>query len=191
MPFEFIKGEMEGIFLIRSTIFKDIRGHFRELFHQREFKELLSDIGFVQDNLSYSIRGVIRGLHYQLRYPQAKLVYVIKGEIFDVAVDIRRGSPTFLRWEGHLLRDSSTDGIFIPEGFAHGFCVISEYALIMYKCTGFYRPEDEYGISWKDPDLSIPWPVSDPILSEKDRYLPFLRDINEEELPIYRSFKNR
>ncbi len=190
MPFEFIKGEMEDIFLIRSTIFKDIRGHFRELFHQREFKELISDIGFVQDNLSYSIRGVIRGLHYQLRYPQAKLVYIIKGKIFDVAVDIRRGSPTFLRWESHLLRDSSTDGIFIPEGFAHGFCVLSEYALIMYKCTEFYHPEDEYGISWKDPDLSIPWPISDPILSEKDRYLPFLRDINEEELPIYRGFKN-
>ena len=122
---------------------------------------------FVQDNRSHSRHGVLRGLHYQCRYPQGKLVYVITGEIFDVAVDIRRGSPTFGKWEGIYLSSDNNRQIFVPEGFAHGFCVVSETADVLYKCTDFYHPDDEFGILWSDPTIGITWPVASPVLSSK------------------------
>ena len=143
---------------------------------------------FVQDNLSYSRqRGVLRGLHYQLRHPQGKLISVIQGEIFDVAVDLRRGSPTFGKWVGVVLSAANRRQLYIPEGFAHGFCVTSQQALVSYKCTDFYNREDERGVRWDDQKLRIRWPVSSPVVSQKDQQLPDLSKIAEEDLPIYNS----
>ena len=141
---------------------------------------------FVQDNLSYSTIDTLRGLHYQYPNAQAKLVQVIKGEIFDVAVDIRRGSPTFGEWTGVHLSDENQRQFFVPEGFAHGFCVISDTASVVYKCTDFYAPESEKGIIWSDPDIGIEWPVKEPLLSPKDSQYPCLKDITTNNLPNYR-----
>lgn len=141
---------------------------------------------FVQDNHSHSERGTLRGLHYQLKHAQAKLVYVVRGEIFDIAVDIRQGSPTFGEWTGSILSEENKCQHFIPEGFAHGFCVLSETADVLYKCTDLYAPGDEYGIIWSDPTIAIDWPTDNPILSEKDSCYPELKDIPEELLPVYK-----
>lgn len=143
---------------------------------------------FVQDNLSYSRqRGVLRGLHYQLHQPQGKLISVIQGEIFDVAVDLRRGSPTFGKWVGVVLSAANRRQLYIPEGFAHGFCVTSQQALVSYKCTDFYNRDDERGIRWDDQKLRIRWPVSSPVVSKKDQQLPNLGQVTEEDLPAYNS----
>ena len=139
---------------------------------------------FVQDNVSYSKKGILRGLHYQYPRAQAKLVQVIKGKIFDVAVDIRRGSSTFSQWVGTNLSDENKRQLYIPKGFVHGFCVLSDAAFVSYKCTEFYAPDDESGILWSDPDLGIDWPVTDPELSAKDIRYPRLRDVPPERLPI-------
>jgi dTDP-4-dehydrorhamnose 3,5-epimerase len=140
---------------------------------------------FVQDNLSFSVRSVLRGLHYQLGKPQGKLITVLEGEIYDVAADIRRGSPHFGHWVGVHLSSKEYRQLFIPPGFAHGFCVTSDTAAVIYKCTDYYSPEDERGIRWDDPELSIAWPVTDPVLSEKDRLNPTLGEIPAEDLPVF------
>ena len=171
--------------IIEPKAFEDRRGFFMETYHQRRYEQSNIDCIFVQDNLSHSVRGILRGLHYQLQYPQAKLVQVIYGAIFDVAVDIRRGSPTFGKWIGAHISDKNRHQIFVPEGFAHGFCVLSETADVLYKCTDFYAPDDEGGILWSDPGIGIDWPINDPLLSDKDSQYPCLKDVALERLPVY------
>lgn len=185
MSLKQIETSIPGVVLIELNIFKDPRGYFLETHHQQKYKELGIDAVFVQDNHSHSRKGTLRGLHYQLRHPQAKLIYVVSGEIFDVAVDIRRGSPTFGQWTGAVLSEENKRQIFVPTGFAHGFCVLSETADIIYKCTDLYTPNDEYGISWADPQIGIQWPEKKPILSEKDNHYPNLSDVPEKHLPVY------
>ena len=176
---------LPGVLLIEPKAFKDDRGFFLEIYHWEKYLATGMDKPFVQDNHSHSFRGTLRGLHYQLKHPQGKLVYVIRGEVFDVAVDIRRGSSTFGQWTGTILSEKNRYQLFIPEGFAHGFCVISETADVLYKCTDLYAPGDEYGILWSDPVIGIDWPVENPILSEKDAESPRLMDVPEELLPKF------
>ncbi len=185
MPIKPVPTSLPGVILIETEVFFDNRGFFMETFHQRKYAELGIISTFVQDNFSHSKKGILRGLHYQLRYPQAKLVYVLSGEIFDVVVDIRRGSPTFGKWEGIILSSENRRQIYIPEGFAHGFCVLSESADVVYKCTNFYMPGDDLGIFWSDPQINIEWPVKNPILSDKDSKHPLLSNITEDLLPSY------
>jgi dTDP-4-dehydrorhamnose 3,5-epimerase len=173
------------VLLIEPKVFRDRRGHFLEIFQARRYSENKVPPEFVQDNLSYSHQGVLRGLHYQLRFPQGKLFMPLSGEIWDVVVDIRRGSPSFGKWHAVTLKADTCRQLYVPPGFAHGFVVVSEKATVLYKCTDFYHPEDEYGIIWNDPDLAIPWPVTAPVLSDKDRQYPFLRNLAPEQLPKY------
>ncbi|MCR4290462.1 MAG: dTDP-4-dehydrorhamnose 3,5-epimerase [Candidatus Scalindua sp.] len=178
--------DLPGVLLIDPGVFKDSRGFFMETFHQKKYAEAGIDHAFVQDNYSHSTRGTLRGLHYQLNYPQGKLVYVITGEIYDVAVDIRRGSPGFGKWVGQYLSDKNRRQIFVPEGFAHGFCVLSETADVLYKTTDLYNPDDEYGVLWSDPTIGIDWPVEVPVVSDKDKQFPGLKEAPEKNLPIYK-----
>ena len=180
-----LKTVLPGVLIFEPVVFEDRRGYFLETYHQERYDEAGLDCSFVQDNLSYSIHGTLRGLHYQYPYGQAKLVQVIKGEVFDVTVDIRRGSPTFGQWFGERLSDKNRLQMFIPEGFAHGFCVLSDTALFAYKCSDFYAPGSEGGILWSDPDLGIDWLVGEPLLSEKDSEYPCLKKIPEEKLPVF------
>jgi len=173
------------VLLVEPRVFGDDRGHFLETYHARRYGESHIPSEFVQDNLSHSRRGVLRGLHYQWGHPQGKLVMVVEGEIFDVAVDIRRGSPTFGQWVGATLSSRDYRQLYIPEGFAHGFCVTSDHATVCYKCTELYSPEEDRGICWNDPTLAISWPVTDPILSGKDRRLPTLADLPAQHIPTY------
>lgn len=173
------------ILLIEPRVFRDRRGHFLEIFQARRYPEQGLPAEFVQDNLSYSRRDVVRGLHYQLRFPQGKLVVPLAGEIWDVVVDIRRGSPLFGKWLSVTLTTDPSRQLYVPPGFAHGFAVLSEEATVLYKCTDFYHPEDEFGIIWSDPDLAIPWPAAAPVLSDKDGQYPRLRDLGPEQLPVY------
>jgi dTDP-4-dehydrorhamnose 3,5-epimerase len=182
---ELIKTEIEGVVVLVPKSFGDERGYFMETFHRRRYAECGIDIDFRQDNLSFSRRGALRGLHYQLPHPQAKLVQVLMGEVFDVAVDIRRGSPSFGRWVGAALSAENRRQMFLPAGFAHGFCVLSETALFAYKCSDYYAPEADRGLLWSDPDLAIEWPIKTPVLSPKDAALPRLRDIPGEALPVF------
>ncbi len=184
MPLTFKETELKGVIVIESDIFEDERGVFREVFRSDKYQQL--EEAFVQDNHSHSKKGVLRGLHYQLNKQQGKLITAITGEIFDVAVDIRKGSPTFGKWTGTHLSPSNKRQIYIPGGFAHGFCVLSGRADVFYKCTNLYAPEDEYGLLWSDPMLQIDWPVSSPIVSEKDSKSPTLDQIPEELLPVYK-----
>ncbi len=161
-----------GVKIIEPRVFGDSRGYFMETYNQRDFREAGIDAAFVQDNQSASAGGVLRGLHFQIRYPQGKLVRAIRGAVFDVSVDLRGSSPTFGRWFGAELSEENKKQIFIPPGFAHGFYVLSDYAEFAYKSTDFYHPDDEGGISWDDPDLAIAWPIPEdagPFLSEKDK----------------------
>lgn len=174
---------LPGVLLVEPPEFKDNRGFFMETWHQKKYSDAGIDKPFVQGNRSHSVKGVLRGLHYQLAHPQGKLVFVITGKIFDVAVDIRRGSPTFSQWTGAELSMENRRQIYIPEGFAHGFVVLSDFADVIYKCTDFYAPGDEYGILWSDPDIGIDWPVPSPVLSEKDRMAPFLKQVPGHNLP--------
>lgn len=185
MTLKFTEKSLPGVLLIEPMVFEDDRGFFMETYHMGKYGEAGLDQAFVQDNHSQSRRFTLRGLHYQLKHPQAKLVYVIAGEILDIAVDIRRGSPTFGRWTGTLLSDKNKRQLFIPGGFAHGFCVLSEIADVIYKCTDLYTPGDEYGILWSDPTIDIVWPIENPGLSEKDAKNPLLNDVPEEHLPLY------
>ncbi len=172
-----IATDLDGVIIIEPDIFADSRGFFMETYNQDRYKEAGIAGSFVQDNLSCSVKGVLRGLHFQVKRPQAKLVQVVTGEIFDVAVDIRPGSSTFGKWVGVYLSERNKRQLFIPEGLAHGFCVISETAHFLYKCSDFYFQHDEGGIIWSDPDIGIDWPVKDPIVSEKDKQLPRLSGI--------------
>ena len=174
-----------GVFLIRPLVHEDTRGFFFESYHQGKLAAAgIRDV-FVQDNHSKSCRNTLRGLHYQLAHPQAKLCRVVEGEVLDVAVDIRVGSPTFGRWVSALLSASNRQQILIPRGFAHGFLVLSETAEFLYKCDDFYYPEDEHGVVWSDPDLAIAWHVHNPILSAKDQVYSRLCQIEPELLPRY------
>lgn len=174
---------LPGVFIIEPRVFRDGRGYFLETHHQRKYEEAGINRIFVQDNLSFSVKGTLRGLHYQLDHPQAKLVQAVTGRIFDVAVDIRQSSPTFGKWVGVELSDENRRQLFIPEGFAHGFCVLSDTAHFSYKCSDFYTPEDEGGILFSDPGLAIDWPLQDIVLSDKDKkYLP-LKDTDPARLP--------
>jgi dTDP-4-dehydrorhamnose 3,5-epimerase len=178
--------KLDGVYIIEPQVFSDDRGFFMETYQQRRYSEASIEQLFVQDNLSSSIRGTLRGLHYQVNHEQAKLIQVVKGTIFDVAVDIRKGSPSFGQWTGVHLSGDNKRQVFIAEGFAHGFCVLSEVAHVVYKCSDFYAPKDEGGILWSDPDLAIEWPISEPLLSAKDSLLPRLVDIASERLPLYK-----
>jgi dTDP-4-dehydrorhamnose 3,5-epimerase len=186
LSIKYTETHLPGVLLIEPKVFKDSRGFFMETFHQKKYAEAGIDHAFIQDNYSHSTRGTLRGLHYQLKHPQAKLVYVITGEIYDVAVDIRRGSPGFGKWVGQYLSDKNRRQIFVPEGFAHGFCVISETADVLYKTTDLYNPDDEYGVLWSDPTIGIDWPVEAPIVSDKDKQFPGLKEAIETHLPIYK-----
>jgi dTDP-4-dehydrorhamnose 3,5-epimerase len=187
MAFKTTETALPGVLLIEPRVFGDSRGFFLETFNWKRYADAGLDRTFVQDNHSHSCRAVVRGLHYQLSHPQGKLVFVVTGEIFDVAVDIRQGSPTFGRWIGEYLSAENHRQIFVPEGFAHGFCVISDEADVFYKCTDLYVPGDDYGILWSDETIAIDWPTRQPTLSEKDSQNPRLADIDAEKLPVYRS----
>ena len=172
------------VILIEPAVFADARGFFFEAWHRARYAEIGVPADFVQDNVSRSLRGTLRGLHVQEPHGQGKLVQVLDGEIFDVAVDVRRGSPTFGRWVGEILSGDNHRQIYIPPGFAHGFCVLSASALCMYKCTDVYHPEAEFSIAWNDPALSIAWPLAALSLSEKDRGAPTLADVPPDRLPL-------
>jgi dTDP-4-dehydrorhamnose 3,5-epimerase len=177
--------ELPGVLVITPRVFRDERGFFLESFNEAVFAEAGLDTHFVQDNHSRSAKGVLRGLHYQSRQPQGTLVRVVRGKIFDVAADIRRGSPTFGKWVGVTLDDSEMSALWIPPGFAHGFCALSDGTDVTYKCTDFYAPGDERGVLWDDPFLGITWPVKNPILNAKDLGYPPLRKDNPD-LPAFR-----
>lgn len=175
--------DLDGTIIIEPRVFGDHRGFFMETYNHPRYAEAGIATHFVQDNLSRSTRGTLRGLHFQINHPQAKLVQVLQGEVFDVAVDLRAGSPSFGRWTGARLSGDNHRQFFIPEGFAHGFAVLSDTALFTYKCSDVYHPEDEGGLLWCDPALGIDWHVVDPVLSEKDAALLPLEGLNTEQLP--------
>jgi len=172
-----ISTSLEGLLIIEPKVFEDERGYFLETHHQNRFQIAGVNCIFVQDNLSFSKKGILRGLHFQITQPQAKLVQAVTGEIFDVVVDIRPASATFGKWSGVFLSEENKRRLFIPEGFAHGFCVLSESAHVAYKCSDYYNPQDEGGILWSDTAIGIEWPIKDPTLSEKDRQFPCLVDL--------------
>lgn len=180
-----LETRLPGCVVIEPRVFGDARGFFMESWNHERYAA--SGIGpdFVQSNLSRSARGVLRGLHYQWPNPQGKLVSVLEGEVYDVAVDIRRGSPTFGQWTGVVLSAENKRQFWIPEGFAHGFVVTSEAALFTYLCTAPYDASADAGIAWNDPDIGIDWPVTEPALSGKDASAPLLRDVNEPRLPTF------
>lgn len=179
------KTKIPDLILIEPSVFDDERGYFLETYNERGYRNLGIKESFVQDNISFSRRGVLRGLHYQKPMTQGKLVQVLQGEVFDVAVDIRVGSPTFGQWEGFILSDDNKLQFYIPPGFAHGFVVTSETALFSYKCTDWYNPVGEYCIVWNDSDIDIQWPESHPQLSIKDEQGRTLKEMTSEELPKY------
>ena len=181
---------LPGVLVIEPKVFGDDRGFFLETW-QSERYAAAGLPAFVQDNLSSSTRGVLRGLHFQEPESQGKLVFVLQGEVFDVAVDIRRGSPTFGKWHAVTLSSDNKRQFYVPPGFAHGFAVTSDSALFAYKCTQLYRPQYEHTIRWNDPDLSIKWPIKRPMLSSKDADAPALADIPPEELPSIEQFPDQ
>ena len=177
---------LPGVVIIEPTVYGDPRGYFLETWNQVRYVDAGLPAVFVQDNLSYSRQGVLRGLHFQNPNAQGKLVYVLKGEVYDVAVDIRLGSPTFGHWTGEVLSEENRCQLYISPGYAHGFCVTSDDALFVYKCTAAYDAAAEGTIRWDDPDVGIDWPPLDFVLSDKDRGAPLLRDIEQSKLPVYR-----
>lgn len=179
--FIFNKTEIEGVYIIEPKVFGDNRGYFMETYNEQEFKKNGLDYNFVQDNQSKSKKGVLRGLHFQKTHPQAKLVRVLEGEVFDVAVDLRKDSKTYGKWVGVILSEENKKQFMIPRGFAHGFVVLSDTAIFAYKCDDFYHPEDEGGIMWNDPDINIVWSYKgELLLSEKDKVHPLLKDCRVE-----------
>lgn len=171
--FKFNKTSIEGLFIIEPTVYADNRGYFMETYNYEEFKNAGIDVTFIQDNQSKSTKGVLRGLHFQKNYPQSKLVRVINGEVFDVAVDMRTDKDTYGKWVGVLLSADNKKQFFIPKGFAHGFLVMSDVAEFVYKCDDFYHPEDEGGLLWNDKSVGIEWPeIESIIMNEKDKNLP-------------------
>ena len=182
---KFIPTELDGVLVIEPDLFRDPRGFFLEAYHQRKYREGGIAEPFVQDNHSRSERGTIRGLHAQRLHPQGKLIRVLQGEIFDVVVDIRKGSPTFARWIKVELTAGNFLQCYVPPGFAHGFCVRSEFAEVEYKCTDFYDPSDEMRIIWNDPSIGVQWPTAKPLLSDKDRDARTLDEVMQF-LPQYK-----
>ena len=177
--FTFTETKIKDVYIIEPTVFGDERGYFMETYSEADFKATGLDYSFVQDNQSSSKKGVLRGLHFQKTHPQAKLVRVLRGEVFDVAVDLRANSPTYGQWVGELLSAENHKQLMIPRGFAHGFVVVSDSAEFAYKCDEFYHPEDEGGLLYNDPDIAIEWPeVGELILSEKDKLHPSLKESN-------------
>ena len=177
LMFEIKETFIKDLFVIQPTIFADSRGFFAETYNAIDFQKMGITYTFVQDNQSKSCKGVLRGLHFQKKHPQAKLVRVIDGEVYDVAVDLRKDSPTYGKYFGTILSSKKNNMLMIPKGFAHGFVVLSETAIFVYKCDDFYHPEDEGGVLWNDPDIGIEWPImKNLILSEKDRKYPLLKD---------------
>lgn len=182
--FRFTPTEIPEVVLVEPRVFQDARGFFLETWHAGKFAESGIDARFVQDNHSLSGRGTLRGLHAQVRRAQGKLLRAVEGEVFDVAVDIRRGSPTFARHAWARLSAENFRQLWIPPGFAHGFYVLSERAQVEYKCTEFYAPDDEIGVAWNDPEIAITWPDTSPRLSDKDARAPKLREL-WDRLPVY------
>jgi dTDP-4-dehydrorhamnose 3,5-epimerase len=176
---EILAGDIEGLFIIEPKVFGDSRGYFFESFHAERFAQATGySVNFVQDNESFSQKGVLRGLHRQVApYAQAKLVRVVQGSVLDVAVDVRPGSPTYGKHQSILLSSENRRQFFIPEGFLHGFLTLEDNTIFQYKCSNYYAPQHEAGIRWNDPDIGIDWGISDPILSERDKVLPFLREV--------------
>lgn len=181
----FHQTELPGVVLIEPDVFEDRRGYFLETYHAKKYAEAGIAGPFVQDNFSKSIHATLRGLHYQRQHGQGKLVFVLEGAVFDVAVDIRHGSPTFGKWFAAELSVENKRQLYIPPGFAHGFCVLSDVAAFTYKCTEFYSAQDEAGILWSDPAIGIPWPTAAPLLSAKDQAYKGLADIPVAALPVY------
>lgn len=179
--FIFNKTKLEGVYIIKPKVFGDDRGYFMEIYNKELFSEAGLNMGFVQDNESKSCKGVLRGLHFQKKHSQGKLVRVTRGEVFDVAVDLRVGSPTYRQWVGIILSGENKKQFYIPKGFAHGFLVLSDNAVFNYKCTDIYAPEYDGGVIWNDPDINIKWPlerIENIILSEKDKAQPKLKDLD-------------
>lgn len=182
---QFLPTALAGVIIVEPNVFRDERGFFLENYHALKFQEGGIRAAFIQDNHSQSARGTLRGLHAQCqKHPQGKLVRATEGEIFDVAVDIRRGSPTFKQWVGVTLSAANFRMLYLPPGFAHGFCVTSDRAQVQYKCTDFYDPGDEISLRWDDPELAIEWPVSNPTLSARDQKALTLRQLYQQ-LPLY------
>ncbi len=174
--------EIEGLKIITPTVFGDERGYFMETYQYEDFKAVGIDVTFVQDNQSASKKGVLRGLHFQINYPQDKLVRVISGEVYDVAVDLREGSPTYGQWHGELLSAENKKQFFIPKNFAHGFLVLSEYAEFCYKCTDYYHANDEGGLLWSDPEIGVKWPIPEGMeltISDKDKKWGSIKDLKK------------
>ena len=182
-----VKTSIEGVYIIEPTVFGDNRGYFMETYSQRDFEEAGLTMQFVQDNQSRSKKGVLRGLHFQTKHTQGKLVRAIEGEVFDVAVDLRPNSPTFGKWEGVVLSAENKKQFYIPEGFAHGFLVLSDRATFQYKCTDYYAPEFDGGVMWNDPDIGIKWPlegIEEVLLSDKDSKQQSLKEFLSKENPF-------
>lgn len=179
------KTDLPGVVILEPRVFTDVRGSFMETWHQTRYHELGLSAQFVQDNVSFSIHATLRGLHFQHPKDQGKLIQVLHGEVFDVAVDIRVGSPTFGKWVGVTLSGDNHRQLYISEGFAHGFCVTSDVAAVLYKCTAFYAPEAEGIVRWNDPRLAIAWPIKNPLLSPKDATALVLDEVTRERLPLY------
>ena len=180
-----IKTELADVKIFEPKVFSDTRGYFLETWQKKKYEAAGIDLNFVQDNVSASQKGVLRGLHYQYPHPQGKLVQVLAGTVFDVAVDIRLGSETFGKWVSVELSETNHRQLYVPAGFAHGFCVISDKAIFSYKCTDYYDPAAEGGIIWDDSDINIDWPVEKPELSEKDSKYPRLADVPTGKLPQF------
>jgi dTDP-4-dehydrorhamnose 3,5-epimerase len=186
MPFTFTSLTIPDVKLVSPKVFGDDRGFFLEFFKEHDFRENGISSAFLQDNFSRSSKNVVRGLHFQSgSSSQGKLVKVLTGKVWDVVVDVRLGSPTFGKWINVILDDEKHNMLWIPPGLAHGFCVLSDYADFIYKCTNYYDPISERGVSWNDPGLKIDWPILNPILSEKDKKHPYLADIPEHDLSRY------
>jgi dTDP-4-dehydrorhamnose 3,5-epimerase len=182
-----IQTELPGVLILEPQVFGDQRGYFLETWSSTRYGDAGIAGPFVQDNIVFSRMGVLRGLHFQHPHSQGKLVQVLAGEVVDIAVDVRVGSPTFGRWVGERLSEENHRQMYIPPGFAHGYCVLSETALFCYKCTDFYNPASEMGILWNDPDLNIDWSIAAPVVSPKDAGYPRLADIPREKLPRFGS----
>jgi len=183
------KSKLTEVVIFEPDAYGDARGWFLETWSKQRYEQAGIKLPFVQDNVSFSSKNVLRGLHYQFPHSQGKLVSVLSGEVFDVAVDIRIGSPTFGQWVGEILSVSNHKQMFIPPGFAHGFCVLSDTAHFSYKCTDYYSPADEGGIIFNDADIKINWPVPSPVVSKKDSAFPCLKDVPKEKLPRFEDFK--
>ncbi len=181
----FVKTKLPGVIVIEPDVHRDARGFFIETYHRKKYAAGGIPGPFVQDNHSKSTKGILRGMHAQLKHPQGKLIRVLRGEIFDVAVDIRKGSPTFAQWVGATISADNFKQIYVPPGCAHGFVVLSDIAEVEYKCTELYDPSDELRLLWNDPQISIQWPIKDPILSEKDLNAPTLEALGNS-LPAYK-----